>query len=114
MQYSFISNETINQYYVIILDPDGSELASILGPPPAYDAPKAITFQTQRAGVHTLILGGRWTTVQITIDKQTQVVKTTYPYEITIYMGIVLFITGVPLSLLGASIKEKRQPQWYD
>jgi hypothetical protein len=114
LQYTFVSTQAINQYYVIVLDPDGSELTSILGPPPTYHTPMKTTFQTQRAGLHTFKLGGMWTTVQITIDKQTPVVRTTYPYEITIYLGIALFTAGVPLSLLGASIREKRQPQWYD
>jgi len=114
LQYNFTSTETITQFYVVIVDPNGYELKSILGPPTTYHTPMTTTFQTQAAGQHTLTLSGRWTTVQVTLDKLTPTTKTTYPYEITLYIGITLFTVGVPLSLAGASIKEKRQPQWYD
>jgi hypothetical protein len=114
LQYNFTSTETIDQFYIIILDPFGTELRSIYGPPTTYHTPMATTFQTQEPGQHTLTLSGRWKTVQIALNRLTPTIKTTYPYEITTYIGFLLFTTGVPLSLIGASIKEKRQQQWYD
>lgn len=114
LQYTFTSTEPINQFYIIIQDPDSYELKSIYGPPTTYQTPMTLTFQTQKTGQHTLTLAGTWTTVQINLNKLTLTTKTTYPYEITLYIGIALLTAGVPLSLIGASIKEKHQPQWYD
>jgi hypothetical protein len=113
LQYTF-TTEPINQFYVIIVDPDSYELESIYGPPATYQTPMTLAFQTQKLGQHTFTLAGTWTTVQINLNKLTLTTKTTYPYEITLYIGIALLTAGVPLSLIGASIKEKRQPQWYD
>mgnify|MGYP006268692379 CR=1 FL=1 len=114
LQYTFKSTEPINQFYIIILDPDGYEIKSTYGPPTTYHPPMTLTFQTQKTGQHTLKLGGIWTTTEINLNKLTQTTRIVYPYEITIYIGITLFATGVPLSLIGASIKEKHKPQWYD
>ena len=112
--YTLTSTQPINQFYIIVLDPDGYETESTYGPPATYRPPMALTFQTQKTGQHTLKLGGIWTTTEINLNKLTQTTRSVYPYEITIYIGITLFATGVPLSLIGASIKEKHKPQWYD
>lgn len=114
LQYNFTSTQPIDKFYVIILDPDSYEVNSTRAPPATYQTPMKLAFQAQENGQYTMILGGTWITVQISLTKVMQTTKIVYPYEIALYIGIALFTIGVPLSLIGASINEKRQQQWYD
>jgi len=115
LRYNFSSTGTVTEFYVKALDPDGFEIKSVYGPPTTYQNQTAkLTLTTQRTGQHTFILGGTWTSVQINLFKLTQTTKTVYPYEITLYVGSILLISGATLSILGVQMKEKRQPQWFD
>jgi len=115
LHYNFSSTETIREFYVSVLDPDGYEIKSVYGPPAVYQNQSAkLTFETQRSGQHTLILSGEWISVQVNLTKLTEVTKTVYPYEIVLYPSLLLFMVGAVLSIAGAWVKEKNQPQWFD
>jgi hypothetical protein len=115
LRFNFSSSEVVSPFYVRVFDPDGIEIASVYGPPPVYQNQSAqLTFETQRAGQHTFVLGGRWVSVRVTLYRLTQSTRTVYPYEVVLYAGLVLLTGGVILTLSGASMKEKRQAQWYD
>ena len=115
LRYNFSSTETVTEFYVKAIDPDGYEMKSIYGPPTTYQNQTAkLTFETLRTGEHTFILGGTWTSVRINLFKLTQTTKIVYPFEITLYAGLVFFICGATLSILGVQMKEKHRPQWFD
>jgi hypothetical protein len=115
LHYSFSSNETVTEFYVNVLDPDGSDIESVYGPPTVYQNQNAqFSFETQKAGLYTFILGGKWTSVQVNLDKLTQSTKIVYPYEVLLYLGLVFLMGGGISGLCGAAMKKKRTCRWYD
>lgn len=112
--YNLSSTETVTAFYVRVFDPDGGEKASVYGPPTVYQSLGTLTFETQRTGQHSLVVGGTWISVQVTLYKLTQSNKMVYPYEIVLYLGVVFLTAGVIASISGVLMKEKRQAQWYD
>jgi hypothetical protein len=115
LRYNFSSTETVREFYVRVLDPDGFEIKSVYGPPTMYQNQSTqFTFETLKTGQYTLILGGRWISIQVNLYKLTESTKTIYPYEIALYLGLLLLAGGVIVSISGALMKEKRQPQWFD
>jgi hypothetical protein len=114
LHYNFSSTEEVTEFYVCIFDPDGYEVKSVYGPPAQYQYQNAnLTFETQKTGQHTLILGGRWASVQVDLSRFVQSVKTEYPFEAIFYLGMLLFIGGFILSLCGVLMKEK-PTYWLD
>lgn len=112
--YNFSSIETIREFYVNVLDPDGYEIKSIYGPPAMYVYQGAnLTFETQKTGQHTFLLGGRWISVQVDLDKLTQSTEIMYPFIIAFYSGLPLFAGGIVVSISGALMKEK-PTHWFD
>jgi hypothetical protein len=112
--YDFSSNETVREFYVNVIDPDGYAIESVYGPPTMYQNQSAnLNFETQKTGQHTFILGGRWESVQLNLYRLTQSIKTVYPYEIALYFGLVLLTVGVIVSISGAVMKEKLT-YWLD
>jgi hypothetical protein len=112
--YNFSSNETVREFYVSVLDPDGYSIESVYGPPTVYQNQSAnLSFETQKTGQHTFILGGTWISVQLNLYKLTQSIKTVYPFEIALYFGLVLLTAGVIVSISAALMKEKLT-YWLD
>ncbi len=96
LRYNFSSTESIIEFYVCLLDPDGYELKSVYGPPASYQYQNAnLTFEAQKTGEHAFVLGGRWMSVQIDLDRQLQSNKIVYPFEIVFYAGLPLFVGGL-------------------
>lgn len=114
LRYSFSSDEPVKEFYVSLLDPDDYEIESIYGPPAEYQHPTSnLTVETQKTGQYTLILGGKWLSVQVNIYKLTQSAKMVYPYEIAFYAGLPLLTGSVALSIVGVLMKEK-PTYWLD
>jgi len=114
LHYNLSTDGTVTQFYVSVLDPDGYEIKSVYGPPAVYNYPTAnLTFETQKTGQHTLVLGGKWLSVQVKLNRLLWSTKTTYPYNVAFYVGLPLLISGVILYILGASMKEKPR-HWLD
>jgi hypothetical protein len=114
LRYNFSSTETIKEFYVSVLDPDGYEIKSLYGPPAVYQPSSAnVTFETQKSGQHTFILGGRWISVHVDLFKSTQSTKIDYPYEIVLYVGLPLLTGGAIAGIFGALLKEK-PTYWLD
>ena len=114
LRYDFSSTEEVREFYVCIFDPDGYEVESVYGPPVLYQYQNAnVTFEAQKTGQHTLVLGGRWISVQVDLHRLLQSVKTVYPFEIIFYLGVSLFLGGFVVSLSGVLIKE-RPVHWLD
>jgi hypothetical protein len=104
----------VKEFYVRLLDPDDYEIESIYGPPAEYQHTTSnLTVETQKAGQYTLILGGKWLSVQVNIYKVTQSAKMVYPYEIAFYAGLPLLTGSVALSIVGVLMKEK-PTYWLD
>lgn len=115
LRYEFSSNETVREFYVSVLDPDGFEIGSVYGPPAVYQNQSSqLTFDTQKAGQHTFILGGKWVSVQVNLVKLTSTTKVVYPYEIILYIGVLLLASGGVVSLSGVLMKEKHPRRWFD
>jgi hypothetical protein len=114
LRYNFSSTETITQFYVCVLDPDGYELKSVYGPPASYQYQNAsLTFEALKTGEYAFILGGRWVSVQIDLGRQLQSEKTVYPFEIVFYAGLLLFVGGLFASISGVLMK-KKSTYWLD
>jgi hypothetical protein len=115
LRYNFSSTETVREFYVKVLDIDGSEIISVYGPPTVYQNQSAqLNFDTPNGGQHALILGGRWISVQVNLYKEAQSTKIIYPYEIVLYLGLLLFMGGAVSSIFGVLMKEKGQERWID
>jgi hypothetical protein len=114
LRYNFSSTETVKEFYVSVLDPDAYEIKSLYGPPTVYESSSAnLTFETQKSGQHTFILGGRWVSVHVDLFKSTQSTKIGYPYEIVLYVGLPLLTGGAIAGIFGALMKEK-PTYWLD
>ncbi|HKZ93055.1 MAG TPA: hypothetical protein VJ249_00540 [Candidatus Bathyarchaeia archaeon] len=114
LRYNFSSTEAISEFYVSIFDPDGYEVKSIYGPPASYEYQNAnLTFETQKTGQHTLILGGRWMSAQVDLHRLLQSAKVVYPFEIVFYLGVPLFVGGFTVSISGILMKNK-PTHWLD
>jgi hypothetical protein len=114
LRYNFSSTETITQFYVCVLDPDGYELKSVYGPPASYQYQNAsLTFEALKTGEYAFILGGRWVSVQVDLGRQLQSEKTVYPFEIVFYAGLLLFVGGLFASISGVLMK-KKSTYWLD
>lgn len=114
LYYNFSSTEEVREFYVCIFDPDGYEVESVYGPPALYQYQNAnMVFETQKTGQYTLILGGRWISVQVDLHRLLQLAKMVYPFEITFYLGLPLFVGGFVVSLFGVLIKAK-STHWLD
>jgi hypothetical protein len=108
------STQTVREFYVSVLDPDGYEIKSIYGPPVLYQYQGTnLTFETQKTGQHTFILGGLWISGQVDLGKLMQSTEIVYPFKIVFYLGLPLITGGLIASIYGALIKEK-PTHWYD
>jgi len=114
LRYNLSSTETVREFYVSVLDPDGYEIKSLYGPPNLYQYQGAnLTFETQKTGQHTFILGGLWISVQVDLYKLMQSTEIVYPLIIAFYLGLPLFTGGFIVSISGVLMQEK-PTQWYD
>jgi hypothetical protein len=114
MHYNFSSTETIREFYVSVLDPDGYEINSIYGPPVQYQYQGAnLTFETQKTGQHTFILGGLWMSVHVDLYKLLQSTDIVYPLITAFYVGLPFFAGGTIVGIFGALMKEE-PTYWYD
>jgi hypothetical protein len=114
LRYNFSSTESITEFYVCVLDPDGYELKSVYGPPASYQNQNAnLTFEAQKTGEHAFVLGGKWMSVQVDLYRLLQSAKTVYPFEIVFYLGMPLFIGGFIASISGILMK-KKPTYWLD
>jgi len=114
LRYNLSSTETVTEFYVSVLDPDGYEIKSLYGPPVLYQYQGAnLTFETQKTGQHVFILGGVWISVQVNLYKLMQSTEMVYPLIIVFYLGLPLFTGGFIVSISGALMKEK-PTHWYD
>jgi len=114
LHYNFSSTETVREFYVRVLDPDGYEITSTYGPPVLYQYQGAnLTFETQKTGQHIFILGGLWISVQVNLYKLMQSTEMVYPLIIAFYLGLPLLTGGFIVSIFGALMKEK-PTYWYD
>jgi hypothetical protein len=114
LHYNLSSSETVREFYVSVLDPDGYEIKSIYGPPVPYQYQGAnLTFETQKIGQHTFILGGLWTSVQVKLFRLMTSTEIVYPLIISFYAGLPLFAGGTIVGIFGALMKEK-PTYWYD
>jgi len=108
LHYNLSTEGTVTQFYVTVLDPDGYEIGSVYGPPAVYNSSVAIfTFEAQKTGQHTFVLGGRWVSVQVKLYRLIWSTSTMYPYEIMFYVGLPLLMSGVVVYVVGALMKEK-------
>lgn len=114
LHYNLSSSETVREFYVSVLDPDGYEIQSIYGPPVPYQFQGAnLTFETEKIGQHTLILGGLWMSVQVELFRLMQSTEIVYPLIMSFYVGLPFFAGGTIVSIFGALMKEK-PTYWYD
>ena len=107
LHYYFSSTETEREFYVRVLDPDGSEIKYVYGNTPE-ESNGQFTFETQKTGEHTFQFGGKWLTFDAFLYKLIKGEKIVYPYELALYFGLLLLLVGAIMSISAALVREKK------
>lgn len=97
--------ETATSLYLYIIDPDGFAIKSEHGPDTTLWSDKLI-FETQKTGEHSFKISGQFWGCDLNLYKLTKEVKTVYPYEVSLYIGLLLVIGGAVASIAAALKKQ--------